>query len=596
MIAAIEAALQHDVAGDPITGIRWTRRTTEKIATELATLDIQVCPRTVARILKDLDYRLRVNHKRVSAGSGPDRDQQFQYIAEQHAQFAQRGLPIVSIDTKKRELIGNFKNQGTTWERSPQAVNDHDFRSQADGIAIPYGVYDLCANRGFVVVGTSHDTPEFAADNLVRWWQREGLERYRDASELLVLADSGGSNAPRIRCFKYALQTRLADPHHLKVTVCHSEVIEQYGDANDWRNLVGTGPFMLTDWVEGSSVTWDKNPDYWGYDEKYPQNRLPYVDQIRDLTMPEVATRLAALRTGKLDSLYKGTAIQSVDAAESLERTNPEIELWTKVGASVFSTGLNVNKPPFNDIRVRKAMQMALDLETVNSVFFKGYGDPTPHGQVGDAVPGYFIPFEEWPAELKKVYDYDPEGAEALLDAAGYPRGADGIRFKTELMHNVHKDLNYYELVASYWNKIGIDVEIDFPPIATWVSRRTSRDFEMIEHEMAYGSLSDPLNPVNRFTNVPWNSAAVEDPVYDAMFEAAGAATDIDELQRLVKELDMYAIERHWVVWSPMNPTFDAFWPWVKGYNGEFTLGYMQKHFLLARVWIDQELKEAMGY
>ena len=221
MIAAIEAALQHDVAGDPITGIRWTRRTTEKIATELATLDIQVCPRTVARILKDLDYRLRVNHKRVSAGSGPDRDQQFQYIAEQHAQFAQRGLPIVSIDTKKRELIGNFKNQGTTWERSPQAVNDHDFRSQADGIAIPYGVYDLCANRGFVVVGTSHDTPDFAADNLVRWWQRDGLERYRDASELLVLADSGGSNAPRVRCFKYALQTRLADPHYLKVTVCH---------------------------------------------------------------------------------------------------------------------------------------------------------------------------------------------------------------------------------------------------------------------------------------------------------------------------------------------------------------------------------------
>ena len=218
MIAAIEAALQHDVAGDPITGIRWTRRTTEKIATELATLDIQVCPRTVARILKDLDYRLRVNHKRVSAGSGPDRDQQFAYIAEQRAKFAQRGLPIVSIDTKKRELVGNFKNQGSTWERSPQAVNDHDFRSQADGIAIPYGVYDLCANRGFVVVGTSHDTPDFAADNLVRWWQRDGLERYRDASELLVLADSGGSNAPRIRCFKYALQTRLADPHHLKVT------------------------------------------------------------------------------------------------------------------------------------------------------------------------------------------------------------------------------------------------------------------------------------------------------------------------------------------------------------------------------------------
>ena len=221
MSAAIQAALTHDVAGDPITGVRWTRRTTEKIATELATLGIQVCPRTVARILKHLGYRLRVNHKRVSAGSGPDRDEQFQHIAAQRLRFAERGLPIISIDTKKRELVGNFKNHGTTWERSPHAVNDHDFRSQADGIAIPYGIYDLSANRGFVVVGTSHDTPDFAADNLLRWWQAEGLQHYPRARELLVLADSGGSNSPRIRCFKYALQTRLVDPHRLKVTVCH---------------------------------------------------------------------------------------------------------------------------------------------------------------------------------------------------------------------------------------------------------------------------------------------------------------------------------------------------------------------------------------
>ena len=232
VIAAIEAALKHDVAGEPITGIRWTRRTTEKIAQELAALDIQVCPRTVARILKDLGYRLRVNHKRVAAGSGPDRDEQFQHIAAQRLRFAERGLPIVSIDTKKRELVGNFKNHGTTWERSPLAVNDHDFRSQADGIAIPYGIYDLTANRGFVVVGTSHDTPDFAADNLLRWWQAEGLQHYPRARELLVLADSGGSNSPRIRCFKYALQTRLVDPHRLKVTVCHYP-----GGASKWNPI-----------------------------------------------------------------------------------------------------------------------------------------------------------------------------------------------------------------------------------------------------------------------------------------------------------------------------------------------------------------------
>lgn len=221
MIAAIEELMKHDVAGDPITGVRWTRRTTEKISRELASLSIHVCPRTVARILDDLDYTLRVNHKRVSRGSGPDRNEQFEYIAEQRTSFARRDLPIVSIDSKKRELVGNFKNNGTAWRRTPDLVRDHDFRSEAQGIAIPYGVYDVGANRGTVFVGTSHDTPDFAADNLVRWWESEGRERYTGAPELLVLADSGGSNSPRVRAFKAALQTRLADPHQISITLCH---------------------------------------------------------------------------------------------------------------------------------------------------------------------------------------------------------------------------------------------------------------------------------------------------------------------------------------------------------------------------------------
>jgi hypothetical protein len=221
VIAAIEELMKHDVAGDPITGVRWTRRTTEKISGELAALGIHVCARTVARLLKDLNYALRVNHKRVSRGSGLDRNEQFQYIAEQRTRFAERDLPIVSIDSKKKELVGNFKNPGTTWRRTPERVNDHDFRSDAEGIAIPYGVYDVRANRGTVFVGTSHETPDFAVDNLTRWWKSEGLERYGGAPELLVLADGGGSNNPRIRAFKYALQTRLADPHRLSVTVCH---------------------------------------------------------------------------------------------------------------------------------------------------------------------------------------------------------------------------------------------------------------------------------------------------------------------------------------------------------------------------------------
>lgn len=221
MITAIEALLEYDQAGDPMSGLRWTRRTTVKIARELKRLDIDVCPNTVAKLLRQLGFSLRVNHKKLSRRSDPDRDEQFGYIAEQRERFARSGQPIVSIDTKKKELIGNFKSPGRAWSQEPTPVNTHDFRSDADGRAVPYGVYDPGANRGTLYVGTSYDTPEFAADNLARWWCKEGVARYPDAIELLVLADGGGSNGHRNRAFRYWLQHRLCDPHSLTVTVCH---------------------------------------------------------------------------------------------------------------------------------------------------------------------------------------------------------------------------------------------------------------------------------------------------------------------------------------------------------------------------------------
>ncbi len=371
------------------------------------------------------------------------------------------------------------------------------------------------------------------------------------------------------------------------------EVIKEHGDATDWRNLVGTGPFMLTDLVEGSSITFTKNPDYWGFDEKYPQNRLPYVDEIRGPLIPEPATYLAALRSGKVDYIGNVTAIRSVDQAESLKRTNPEIVQWVSATVSGgTSTGLNVNKPPFDDIRVRQAMQMALDLETINNAYFKGHGDTTPHGQIGDGGTGYFIPFEEWPAELKKVFDYDPEGAKKLLAEASYPKG-----FKTTYTLLKRYDLNYVELIASYWKKIGVDVEIQVQPIAAFAAIRKDRTFEMISHEAGYGTTSSPLLGPSRFLSTgPYNTAAVEDPDYDALYDAAGSATTIEEQQRLVKEADIYPMERHWFVWGPANPLFNAIQPWVKGYNGETRLTAIDQFQVFARLWIDSALKKEMGY
>lgn len=177
---------------------------------------------TVARLLRKLDYSLHVNAKKVEASScHPDREQQFEYIAVQRAAFTAAGLPILSTDTKKKELVGNFKNAGQTWGREPIAVNVHDYPHDALGRAVPYGVYDVTNNRGFICVGISGDTPAFAVDTISAWWQTEGEARFRGTGHLLLLADAGGSNGCQIRAWKERLQVCLCDRLGLTVTVCH---------------------------------------------------------------------------------------------------------------------------------------------------------------------------------------------------------------------------------------------------------------------------------------------------------------------------------------------------------------------------------------
>ena len=158
--------MEHDTAGDPITGLKWTRKTTEKIAEVLQEIGIPVSANTVARLLYQMDFSLRVNRKQIATNSSPYRDQQFQHICSLRTRFQRQGLPIISVDSKKRELIGNFKNTGAKWDRSPVLVNDHDFRSDAGGVGISYGIYDTPHNRGAVCVGISHDTPAFAAHSI----------------------------------------------------------------------------------------------------------------------------------------------------------------------------------------------------------------------------------------------------------------------------------------------------------------------------------------------------------------------------------------------------------------------------------------------
>jgi hypothetical protein len=201
--------------------LKWTRKTTEKIAEILQQIDIPVSANTVSRLLYKMDFSLRVNRKQIATNSSPYRDQQFQIISALRARFLRQGLPIISVDSKKRELIGNFKNAGTKWDRSPVRVNDHDFRSDAIGVGISYGIYDTPDNRGTVCVGVSHDTPAFAAHSIATWWKREGSRRHGNAPKLLVLADSGGSNGCRSRAWKTEIQTQLCNPFGITATIAH---------------------------------------------------------------------------------------------------------------------------------------------------------------------------------------------------------------------------------------------------------------------------------------------------------------------------------------------------------------------------------------
>jgi hypothetical protein len=213
--------VEGQTAGSPVDGRKWVRLSVARLTELLGRQGYHVSATTVYRLLDDLDFSLKANRKRFTGPPHPDRDRQFEYIANQRRRFALLGYPVISVDAKKKELIGNFKNPGREWCRQAEEVDAHDFRDDALGRAAPYGIYDTRADRGYVYVGLSADTAEFAVDAIARWWRDEGRRLYPDAEELLILCDAGGSNSCRTRLWKQQIQEKLADRWGLWVTVCH---------------------------------------------------------------------------------------------------------------------------------------------------------------------------------------------------------------------------------------------------------------------------------------------------------------------------------------------------------------------------------------
>jgi peptide/nickel transport system substrate-binding protein len=359
------------------------------------------------------------------------------------------------------------------------------------------------------------------------------------------------------------------------------EAVEKWGNLTDWRNAIGTGPFILDDYVSGSSATLGKNPDYWGYDDRDPKNRLPYIDTLKFLIIPDSSTALAALRTGKIDLMDNNTLNQ----AQSLAKTNPLI-MQEAIPQAADSIDLRCDKAPFTDIKVRKALQMATDLKTIAKTHYGGIVEGTPYGLVGPALPGYFTPFDKWPQYVKEGYTYNPEGAKKLLAEAGYPNG-----FKTNVVAASNADLDLLQIFKAYFANIGVDMEIRVmdPTSLSAFTRAGKQD------QMYFSKVANPYPPERclsyGYTGHVSNYTYNNDPVFDAFVNKYYESLDLAEQKRLVIEADNYAIAKQWRVVCVPRTTYNFYQPWLKGYSAEFSFSY-----ILARFWVDQDLKKTMGY
>ncbi|MFC1933315.1 ABC transporter substrate-binding protein [Chloroflexota bacterium] len=392
---------------------------------------------------------------------------------------------------------------------------------------------------------------------------------------------------------KYEIVFHLSEPSFMAIQqlfenctynhIAAKEAIELWGDVNTWDRQIGTGPFILTDYVSGSSVAWVRNDNYWGYDEHYPENRLPYVDEVKTLIIPDSATALAALRSGKIDEMDT----IGWEQAESLMKTNPELMVERSPGVEGLTLYTRVTVKPYSDINVRKALQMALDLETIAESYYGGIPDGKPCTVMTPV--GYSTPYDEWPEEVKAGYTYNPDGAKALLAEAGYPDG-----FKATISAAANNDLQLLQVLKAYWADINVDVEIEVKEPAAWSSYvyAGKSDFSVARWGQPWQSL--PVGHFQHFmeSNPDFFCSGISDPVYDKLFKAAEQALGPELVKEAWRACGDHITKNHWQITT--QPTFRYYFtqPYIKNVarTEDRTRGPR-----VARLWVDQDLKTSMG-
>ena len=449
---------------------------------------------------------------------------------------------------------------------------------------------------------------EFIADDVVWHWNRYlglGIGMKGSAYYTTVAAYQQIISVTASEKYTVTMKWKISNPEYIMETVqglggenCYKprEAVEKWGDLSDWHHAIGTGPFILSDFVSDSSLTMVRNPNYWGNDERYPQNKIPYVDSIKLLIIPNQSTALAGLRAGKIDFI-DGVSIQN---GQSVRKSNAEILQLNVPTSNCPSIDPRNDKTPFYDIRVRKAMQMALDLPAIASSYYADNADAFPSPITSRYEIGWAFQYSEWPQDLKDEYAYNPTAAKKLLSDAGYPSG-----FKTNLVADASGDFDLYQIVKSYFLAVGIDMSIQPMDSAAWNSfvRARKQDALCASANGFLGLSFEPTRQLQRLsTGYSTNWLAVSDPTFDTYLPKAMAATSINEVKQVVRTMDEYVARQHFII-SRVQPNLYALYqPWLKGYNGQnFALsgvstGPLMLGFYGARFWIDTTLKTSMGH
>jgi peptide/nickel transport system substrate-binding protein len=359
--------------------------------------------------------------------------------------------------------------------------------------------------------------------------------------------------------------------------------------AKNWKNAVGTGPFQLVDYVQGNSSTYVKNPGYWDTDRIGGADyKLPFVDKVIYHTIKDEASAIAALRTGKLD-LLEAVRWQNVD---SLKKSNPQLKWSRWLSMSGTFMAMRVDTKPFDDVRVRRALNYAVNKQEIVSSYYNGNAELFGYPQHPD-YEGYWEPLSAMPDSVKELFAYDPDKAKKLLAEAGYPKGFT-VKVQVCACNPDHMDL--LPLVAAYLEQVGVKLDIQTMEYGAFLSAMTSKTTTP-----AYFMNNGHTNPTRTlgksfFSKEVWNPSQYSDPAYDAKIAEMYRTRDEPTRQKLVKELTREILDKAPYIWLPTPYVYTAWWPWVKNYGGELRAGAVRPGPIYARLWIDRDMKKQMGH